>query len=347
MWNLRSGVDARMRAVFFRSLTTMFNSGVPLVAALDMLSKQQEHPDLGEACLGLSKKLQEGHYLSRAMQSYPSLFKPLHQKMILSGERSGQLGAVLLRLAEREEGNDRLTRKLKTSLTMPLIVSAFCIALALLAPPLLFKGLFQMIAEVGGSIPWTTRIMMGLSWFFTSPYFFVLAGVLGFLGFRGWQRLREDPDWQFALLKVPQLGGSLRLLFVTDFTQNLRCMLDVGMPMLQALELSARATDLRCLEVIVGRVGELVKEGEALSDALAGANFFPATLIQGVRASEEAGRLPRMLENLESIFRVELEQRLEMLTRALEPLVLAVIGLIVGFTLIATLQPLLSVLDQL
>lgn len=325
----------------------MFSSGVPLVSALDMLSQQQEYPDLGAACRGMAKKLQEGRYLSQAMQSYPAIFKAVHQKMVMSGERSGQLNAVLLRLADREEQLGESAQKLRASLTMPILVSGLCITLAVAAPPLLFRGLFQMIAEVGGSLPWTTRCLMAFSSFLTSPLFLVLLVALPFAARYLWKRLHEEAEWQFQLLKIPHLGSSLRLLYITNFVQNLRTMLDVGIPLLQALELSGRATDLACMDVVIGRVSELVKQGEELSDSLAGAGFFPASLAQGVRASEEAGRMTTMLKNLESIYRLELDQRLEMLTRAMEPLVLGLIGVIVGFTLIATLQPLLSVLDKL
>lgn len=336
-----------MRSVFFRSLATMFSSGVSLVAALDMLAQQQENLQLAEACRGLSKKLQEGHYLSRAMQNYPFIFRPLHQKMVMSGERSGQLNAVLLRLADREERNGELMQKIKSSLTMPLVVSSLCICLAVFAPPFLFRGLFQMIGEVGGELPLTTRCLMAFSSFVMSPWFVLLA--LGFLaGLRSlWRRLKVDADWQLKVLRIPHLGESLRLLYVTNFVQNLRAMLEVGMPLLQALELSARATDLECLNQVIAEVSEFVKQGEALSDALAGSDFFPGSLAQGVRASEEAGKMSAMLGNLESLYRVELEQRLESMMAALEPTVLGVIGTVVGFTLVATLQPMLSVLDRL
>ncbi|MFN8610453.1 MAG: type II secretion system F family protein [Vulcanimicrobiota bacterium] len=347
MWSLRPGPDARMRSVFFRSLATMFSSGVPLVAALDMLAQQQESPELAEACTGMAKKLQEGHYLSRAMQNYPALFKPIHQKLVMSGERSGQLNGVLARLADREERHGEMMQKLKSSLTMPLIVSLLCISLAFLAPPLLFRGLFQMIAEVGGELPWTTRLLMAFSSFVLSPWFVLLAGLSVVGGGYLWRRLKVDSDWQLKVLSLPHLGESLRLLYIASFVQNLRTMLDVGMPLLQALDLSARATDLECLNDVMSQVAELVKQGEALSDALAGSHFFPSSLAQGVRASEEAGKMTGMLANLESIYRVELEQRLDSLMAAMEPMVLAVIGTVVGFTLVATLQPMLAVLDRL
>lgn len=336
-----------MRAVFFRSLGTMFSSGVPLVSALEMLAEQQEHPALAEACQGMARKLQQGHYLSRAMQDYPQIFKSFHQKMLMSGERSGRLNAALLSLAEREEKNGELMQKLKSSLTMPLLVSAFCIILALVAPPLLFRGLFEMLTEIGGQLPWMTRLLLGFSGFLCSPISWLVAG-LGLWGIsRLCARWSEEPEWQRRFLSLPVIGESLRLVYITNFVQNLAVMLEVGIPLLQALELSARGTDLVLMDEIIGRVAARVKEGEELSDSLAYAQFFPSTLIQGVRASEEAGRMPAMLKNLESIFRLELDQRLEVMTRALEPLILSIIGMLVGFTLVATLQPLLSVMDRL
>lgn len=342
-----SAPNARMRSVFFRSLGTMFASGVPLVSALEMLSDQQEHPALAEAARGMARKLQEGHYLSKAMQSYPQIFQSFHQKMIMSGERSGRLNAVLTRVADREERHNDLQQKVRASLTMPLLVSAFCISLTLVAPPLLFRGLFEMLKDLGGQLPWTTRLLLGFSGLLSNPFFWLLAGG-GLWGLRWWtRRLREEAEWQRKIMSLPLFGPSLRLIYTTSFVQNLSIMLEVGMPMLHALELSAQSTDLLLMEELIARVATRVKEGEELSEALAAQEFFPSTLIQGVRASEEAGGMPKMLRNLESIFRLELDQRLEVLTKALEPLVLSLIGVLVGFTLIATLQPLLSVMDSL
>jgi type IV pilus assembly protein PilC len=345
LWRGQGRVDARMRSVFFRSLATMFSSGVGLVQALDMLGQQQEHADLAEACAGMAGKLQGGHPLSQTMQSYPWIFQPVHHKTVMSGERSGQLHAVLMRLAEREEQMSATAQKLKSSLTMPLLVSALCLTLAVAAPPLLLRGLFTMLAEGGAQPPWTTRVLIAFSAFVSSPAFLLLLAAVPFAVRALWSRLLTDATWQFRLLHVPHLGEGLRLLHTLSFVQNLRTMLDVGLPLLSSLELSARACDVACLDVVVARVTQKLKEGEELSDALQAADFFPASLSQAVRASEESGRMTRMLQNLESIYRLELDQRLEMLSRALEPLVLGLIGLFVGFTLVATLQPLLALLD--
>jgi len=336
-----------MRAIFFRSLATLFSSGVPLVQALDMLAEQQESPQLAEVCSGLARKISEGNYLSRAIQQYPKVFKSVHHKMIQSGEHSGQLHAVLLKLAQSEERQQQLQQNFRGALLMPMMVSTFCLALALLAPPYLFGGLFQMIRDVGGSLPWTTRLLMGFSGLVTSPGFYVALGALAWLGSRAWERLLRDQQWQFQLLKMPPFGPSFRLYLVAQFTQNLASMLEVGVPLLVALEQAARAVDVVCLDNTVELVLTRLREGEALSRALESVDFFPSVLIQGVRASEEAGGLTAMLDNLHRLFAVELEQRLEVATRTLEPTVLSLVGGIVAFTLVATLQPLLSVMDRL
>lgn len=340
-------VDARIRAVFFRSLATLFFSGVPLVRALELLAEQQESPQLAEACSGLARKVSQGNYLSRAFMHYPDIFKPVHYKMVQSGEHSGQLHAVLLKLAQSEESQLQLQQNFRGALLMPLMVSALCLALAILAPPYLFGGLFQMIREVGGSLPWTTRLLMAFSGLVSHPGFYLAIGLLAGMASLAWKRLLKDEHWQFQALKLPVIGSSLRLYLVTHFTQNLASMLEVGVPLLVALEQAARALDAVCLDRVVERVLARLREGETLSRALDLADFFPPMLIQGVRASEEAGRLSSMLEHLHRLLAMDLEQRLDVATRTLEPAVLSLVGGIVAFTLLATLQPLLSVMNRL
>lgn len=336
-----------MRAILFRSLATLFASGVPLIRALELLAEQQESPRLAQACQGIARKVSEGNYLSRALQQYPDVFRPAHHKMVQSGERSGRLHSVLMKLAESEERTLQLQQNLRGALVMPLVVSGFCILLAVLAPPYFFGGLFTMIREVGGSLPWTTQLLMGFSEVVRRPWFLLALAGLGWGLVQGVGRLAREADWQFRLLQVPLLGPSLRLYMVARFSENLASMLEVGVPLLTALEQAARAVDAACLDQVVGRVSGLLREGEALSKALEATDFFPAVLVQGVRAGEEAGGLTTMLTRLHGLFVVELEQRLEMTSKALEPLVLCVVGAIVAFTLVATLQPLLSVMDRL
>ncbi len=340
-------IDAKARAIFFRSLSALFSSGVPLVRALELMGEQQESRRLAEACQGVARKVSEGNYLSRAMQQYPDVFQAVHHKMVQTGERSGQLHSVLLRLAEREERQQQLQQNFRGALMMPLIASGLCLALALLVPPFLFAGLFQMIREVGGDLPWTTRLLMGFSSLVTNPWGYPVLAALIWLARRAWSRLLQDEAWQFRFLQVPQLGPTVKLYLVAQFTQNLASMIEVGLPLLAALEQAARAVDAVCLDKVVERVTSRLKEGESLSASLEWADFFPSTLIQGVRASEEAGGLTLMLKNLHGLFALDLEQRIEVATKTFEPLVLGLVGAIVGFTLVATLQPMLSVLDRL
>lgn len=340
-------LDARCRALFFRSLGTMFSSGVGLVPALEMLAQQQEEEALAEACRGLAKKVSEGHYLSKAMQSYPAIFTNLHQKMIFSGERSGQLNQVLLRLAEREEKQRELFLRVRNSLTMPFLVSALCLVLALVVPPVLFKGLFEMLNDLKVDIPWTTALLIKLSKFFSHPVCLLLPLPILWAARQLVRRFQSDAAWQRGLFYLPLVGKSLRLVAVANFTQNLRTLIEVGLPILQALELAAVGTDMVYLEEVVSKVQQSVKEGESLAYAFGQTEFFPAAFVQGVRASEEAGKMSTMLERLEMLIRVDLEQRLEVLAKTLEPMVLLVIGSMVAFTLVATLQPMLAVLDKL
>lgn len=344
-------VSGQELAILFRSLAVAFNSGVPLAVALNMVSQQADNLVLAEAMAGLCKKVESGHYLSNAMNRIPWVFSPMHVRLVAVGEKSGRLGQVLVQLADLEERQTAMKLKIRNSLTMPVLISSLCVLMVALVPPFLFRGLLEMLQSTGTSLPWPTQLLILLSNAVRSVWCYLLGAVV--LGLAGLQiyKLFTDREKRIALqillLRVPLLGEGLRIVAVSRFAEVLVVLHGVGMPILQSLKLSAEATGDPCLVRDMETVCGAVNEGEWLGDALKLSEFFPPTFCHAVRAGEESGGLADMLKSMAAMYQVELEAKLELITKSLEPLMLAIVGSIVCFTVIATLLPMLKLIETL
>lgn len=340
-------VSGRDRAMVLRSLGVMFNSGCSLTQSLAMLAEQAESKLMADACQHLYKQLQAGHYLSAAMQKIPWVFTRLHIKMVQVGENSGKLGSVLLKLAEYEDRQIELQMKIRNALTMPLIICSMCVLMVLIGPPFLFGNLFAFLSETGGQLPWPTRLLMALSQALKSPVFWILAGLLTGAGVVAVRRHGGSPRVFQKLLQLPALGAVFQLLVLTRFAQALQSMLEVGIGLVQALQLASQACDCRYLELAMDKCIEQVKEGDSLAEAFAQVELFPGAFVQSVAAGEESGSLSAMLGSLARLYQVELDHSLDLLTKSLEPVVLGLVGGIVCFVVVATLSPMLKLVESL
>jgi type II secretory pathway component PulF len=344
-------VSGQDRAIFFRSLAVAFNSGVPLGVGLEMASRQTENEVLAAALKGICKKVESGFYLSNAMSAFPHIFATMHTRLVAVGEKSGRLGTILNQLADLEERQTTMRLKVRNSLTMPLIVSSLCILMVALVPPLVFRGLLEMLQSSGTELPWATQVLIGMSNAIRSGWFYVAGILLGALALWQIYNLVTQPERRLALqlllLKLPVIGDSLRILAVTRFAQVLVVLHGVGMPIVQCLQYSAEASGDPAMVKDVQTVAGAVKEGELLGDAMALSEFFPGAFCQAVRAGEESGGLGDMLKSMAHMYEVELEHKLELVTKLLEPVMLGFVGAIVCFTVVATLLPMLKVIESL
>lgn len=341
----------RDRAVFFRSLGTMFEAGVSLTRALDQLAEQSEDPLLRQAAQGLVKGLQAGKSLSRVMADFPWAFTTVSRRLIQAGEHSGRLAQVLLRLADNEEQMLEMSQKVKNSLVTPALVSLCCLVLVVALPPLCLRGLLTMLKETGVALPWPTRMLLVFSSLLCNGWFYVGLFALTAVAWWATRRLLALPTaslrfWQ-ALMWLPLIGPTLRTLAVIHFGQTLASMLDSGNSLLVALPLSAQATGNPILQNSISLAVTRLTEGETLAEALIACPFFPRSFVLSLRAGEESGSVAQLLLSLVKLYRLELEQRLSSFASALEPLVMSLVGAIVGFVVVATLLPMLKVVDSL
>lgn len=345
------GVSGQPRAVYFRCLATLFESGVPLVRCFELLAQQSEHPWLRHASQQVGRLLAQGNTPADAMQRYPACFSPLHIALVRVGQRSGAMSQVFLRLAWDEESQLRLRQKLRSSLIMPLFISAFCIALMVFVSPLLLGSVLQNLELPPEKMPWISQCLVAMGWGLRNPWCWLLGFTCAGLAWKGWRGWQSSDSGRLQLARqldrIPGLGWLLRLAAATQFLQTLETTLSVGFPLLESLRMATEAANHPLLsEALPGFLAD-IKAGDELHEAARKTEFFNAMVIQGIQAGQESGSLTRMLKHLTAILQVDLDYACETFSLALEPLVMALVGGMVGACVIGTLLPMVRLVESL
>lgn len=348
---MRTGVSGRDRSVFFRCLATLFESGVRLDRSFDLLSQQGECQPMRLAAAAVSLKLAAGQNLSRCLQSHPNCFSSFHVRMMQVGERSGSLGLMFRQLADHEEQRDKLQQRIRGSLFLPLLITVGCLLMVGVLLPILLNNILQLMAEHAQSLPWPTRLLMGVAAGLRSPFFYLLVPLGVGLGLAAWPKVRHNIRLMKAvedrLLAMPGLGRLLCLAATAQFSHSLALMLETGLALLPSLELAGSTSGSWRLQELSSAAADRLRAGDDLPQALGVIPFFPAAYLSTLKAGGESGSMSEMLRFLARFYDLELDSSLDTFTRLLEPLVLAGVGALVGFCVIATLLPMARVLESL
>lgn len=343
-------VSTREMSVFFRSLAVMLQSGVPLSHSLELLAVGTELV-LAEALLQASSMLRQGSRLSEALGVRKRVFTPLMLALVEAGENSGRLDLMLSKLAGFLERRAKLEMMVKSALTYPLIVFAISMVILVVLPLFLVDGLFAMMREMKGEIPLATRVLMGISDLVRNPIAWAAAALVGWGVMRAWRNAMAQEVWRIErdrrLLRVPGIGPLLQKVSTALFAVTLETMYSAGIPILRGLDLAARSSSNLSFEHAIRDVIPKVEHGVPLHKALRGTGLFPPVAVDFVSVGEESGNLPLMLAQIGRLAEDEVEHRLQIVVAALEPIMLWVMGCVVGLICLAILQPFLNMVQTL
>lgn len=334
-------------AIMARQLATMINSGLSILRALTILADQTENKTLAKVLNQVRSEVETGVSLSAALGHHPLVFPPLMINMIKAGEVGGFLDEVLLSVASNFEAEVKLRSKIKSAMTYPVVV--FAMAILATAGMLLFiVPIFaEMFASLGGELPAPTRFLVFLSdmmkW--VAPVL-VVVGVLFSIW---WSRHKNDEGVRARIdpikLKVPIFGSLFRKVAVSRFTRNFGTMIHAGVPILQALEIVGETSGNVVVENAAKAVRDSVRSGQSLSGPLTDHPVFPPMVVQMIAVGEDTGALDVMLEKIAQFYDQEVEATTEALTSIIEPLMIAVLGTLVGGMIIALYMPIFSVFE--
>lgn len=338
-------VSGRDRVSFYRSLAAMFEAGVPVFAIFEFLSREGESKALCEACRRMGQNLVTGMALNAAAMQEPDLFDIKAVRMLEVGYKGGQLEQILRQLAEDEEHAWGLRQSLKSQLTYPCGIAMMTMLAVLLMPPLVLTDLLEQVVALTSRPPMLTRWLLNLSAFLSSPWTLGAAAVLAFV-MVGWFRSPKGrkmvDNAELTYWFIPGLGPLWRNLVGLRFLRVFSMVYQAGLPATAGLELAASATGSQMAYRVAPLMKRTLIDGGSLTDAFASGGFLPGLALEAVRAGESSGNVPVMLDNSAMILEAEVQSRVDAVAKLIEPLVLAVMGVIVGVFVLGCLLPIVE-----
>jgi len=336
-------------AIFSRQFATMINSGLSLIRALSILAEQTENQKLSETVDEIRNTVESGTALSVALAEHDEIFPKLYVAMVRAGETAGMLDQVLLNVAESLEKDVRLRGQIKSAMTYPVIV--FIMAIGLTAAMLVFivPTFVTLFEDLGGDLPLPTKVLMMASNFMTS-WMGLITFIIGPIGlWQAFKAYRKTEKGRFQLdvlkLKLPVFGNLFHKIALTRFSRNLSTLMRAGVPILQALEITAETVNNGVIGSAVKDVQDSVRTGETIASPLSKHDVFPPMVVQMIAVGEETGAVDTMLEKIAEFYDQEVEATTEALTSLMEPLMIAVLGGIVGSMVIALYMPIFKVIE--
>ncbi len=338
-------------AIFSRQFATMINSGLPLIRSLSILHAQTENPKLAETTDDIRSSVEAGGSLSASMAEHPKVFPKLYVAMVRAGEAAGMLDEVLLRVAEMLEKDVKLRSKIKSAMTYPVIVLIMALLLTTVMLIFIVPTFEAMFEDLGGELPAFTQLLVAASDFVASPLGVVTYLVVPAAAWFSYKRIRATERGRYQLdvakLKAPVFGNLFHKIALTRFARNLSTLLAAGVPILQALEITADTVNNGLIADAVTDVQDSVRQGESMAGPLGQHEVFPPMVVQMIAVGEETGNVDGMLAKISDFYDQEVESLTEQLTALMEPLMIAVIGGIVGGMVIALYMPMFSIFEMI
>jgi type IV pilus assembly protein PilC len=343
-------VKANELAVFSRQLSTMISSGMSILRSLYVLEEQTESKFLKETIVAVRKDVEAGLSLSDAMSRHPKVFSPLFVAMTQAGEMGGVLEGSLMRVADQLQKDAALRRQIKSAMVYPIMVIIFAVAVmmalvAFLVP--VFVGVFN---QFGGELPKLTQVSVFLSHAVTGYWWLMFLGTVAILmAFVRWKRTSWGrKQWDHFRLRVPmKIGTIVQQVAVARWSRTLASLTSAGVPLLQALEITGRTGGNVAVEEAMEGVIASVKRGGTIAAPLQQAPIFPEMVTHMVGVGEETGALDQMLDRIAEFYEEQVEASVKALTSILEPIMIIVIGGIVGFIVISMYLPLFEVYNHI
>lgn len=342
-----SRIKVRDVVIFTRQFTTMINAGLPLVQALDILATQTENQALASTARNVVRDVESGNTLADAFARYPKAFSKLYVNMVAAGEAGGILDVILLRLATFLEKSDALMRKVRGAMVYPAVICSVAV-LAITTLLLFVIPTFEnMFSSVGISLPLPTLLVIAASKFLSSYWWAILAIAVAavYVGKRYYATQSGQLTVDRALLHIPVLGDVLRKSAVSRFSRTLGTLIGSGVSILEGLEITARTAGNRVIQDAIMESRSSIAGGDTIADPLRKSQVFPPMVISMIAVGEQTGGLDEMLTKIADFYDDEVDTAVTALLAALEPLMIVLLGLIVGGMVVAMYLPIFDMIN--
>ena len=328
--------------IFTRQLATMMKAGVPLVQSFEIVAEGLDNPTMREVVLGIKGEVEGGNTFAGALKKYPQYFDQLFCSLVESGEQSGALETMLDRVAKNKKKSELLKQKIKKAMKYPIAVIVVALIVTVILMVKVVPVFSEMFASFGAELPAFTQMVVGMSnW--TQKYWFVLLIAIAITITVFMETKKRSKKFRDTLdkmaLKAPIFGDLVYKAIIARYSRTLSTTFAAGVPLIDALQSTAGATNNVVYEEAVMRIRDDVSTGQQLQFAMRATNLFPSMAIQMVAIGEESGALDAMLDKVATHFENEVDNAVDGLTSMMEPLIMAVLGVLVGGLVIAMYLP--------
>lgn len=344
---LKPKIKSKDLVVFTRQLSTMVSAGVPLLRALTTLQAQSESKRLREVLESVNKDVQGGLNLGDSFAKFPDVFDDIFVNMVRAGEAGGILDEILKRLAVQQEKNESIRKKVKGAMTYPIVLITITVIAFLGLMLFVVPQIGQILKDLGGEdaqLPIITQIMLGISDFMKNFWYILIGGaVLGMFLFRRWVRTPSGKAiFHRFILDIPAVGQVVRKLAVARFARTFASLMGAGVSVMEALHVTAKALGNNAYEQEVLHAADQVKNGKQLSESLSESKLFPGIVPQMLAVGEETGQTDTVLIKVADFYEEEVDTLVGSLSSILEPIMIVVMGSMVGLIAASVMGPIAS-----
>jgi len=345
-----SPINIKEKVIFYRLLATMINAGVSLVKSLKILGDQFENPKMQKICIKIQKDLEEGSSLGDSLLKFPDVFESAELGMISAGEVSGQLNKVLLTLADKVEESSKIKGKIKGAMMYPMaIIVVICIVLAAVLI-LVIPGMKETFEKGGAELPASTQALISMSDALVGETLgipnmvFVILGVIGFIvSLKIWKKTKQGKyHWDNFILHIPVFGTMNRKMVLMQFCQSLSNLASSGVSIVRGLEITSETVGNEVYRRRILFIKEDVEQGIPIADNIRENKvMFPVMLTAMIEVGEKTAELGKITNKVAEFYKDEVEVMVKSLSSLMEPIIIVVIGGVVGFIVAAIMQPIM------
>jgi len=334
-----------------RQLATMVASGMTLLRALYVIEEQTENEKLEEVWGLVRKDVEAGIGLSEALAKHPTVFNELYTAMVAAGETGGILDSTLIRVADQLEKDAALRRQVKAAMIYPSVIGGFSVIVLVALVAFLVPVFEKVFKDFGGKLPAITQVTVNLSHFITGRWYLAIAITWGVIWtFKKWKNSKRGHEqWDRLKLKFPmKIGGIVQKIALARFSRTFSGLIAAGVPMLESIEITGKTSGNVVIENAMYAVRDSVKSGGSLTAPMQGVpEAFPPMVVQMIGVGEETGALETMMEKIADFYEDQVDAAVKALTSILEPIMIIVVGSLVGFIIIAMYMPMFKVYDSI
>ena len=330
--------------VFTRQLATLIGAGIPVDSALASIVDQIDNPGLKRVVAQLREALSQGEPLSRALQAHPELFPAMYVNMVRAGEAFGSLDLVLSSLADFGDRYEAVRTRLRAAMIYPAFMAVVGVGVLFVLITFVVPDIMQIYAKMEKALPLPTRLLIGCGTLLQRYWWLLLLAAVT-LGF-GLKKATAGPAGRKIrdrlLLKSPVIGGAVRKNMLFRFSSTLENLLKSGVDIIDGLEISKRVVDNACIDEVIDEAIEEIRVGRSMVSPFARSQYFPSTIVQMMAVGESSGKLEEMLAKISAASERELEAATLGITSLIEPLLIVIMGFLVGFIVLSILLPIFA-----